>query len=409
MDYIDFALVKYDCKQPLKRMIVMTAVAFKTLRKQFPLLEERTYLATHSLGILPQEAFLDVKEYSQSLYLGRRALPMWLERYEEIFHSIETLLNAPTGSIALAPSATAAQAAIAAAIVPSAKRNRIIITDLDFPSCRYLWNAQVHRGFEIIEIQASEGMQIDAGDVIAQINDRVAIVAVSLVSYLNSARLDIKPIIKAAHAAGAIVVLDAYQAIGVIPLDLTSLGADVVVGGTHKWLCGGMGLAFAYVKPSLAEQLDPVYPGWFAHLQPTAFAATFTPAIGARRFQQGTPSIEPIYTSRAGLKLAIDIGVEQIHQRNIELTSYLINYADFLGIPIHTPRDPQHRGGTVCLGVDRAELVVQELAELGIDVDTRSSSRIRVSPHYCNTEADCQRSIETIAQISGTHVLAQNS
>jgi kynureninase len=232
---------------------------------------------------------------------------------------------------------------------------------------------------------------------------------VSLVSYLNSARLDIKPIIKAAHAAGAIVVLDAYQAIGVIPLDLTSLGADVVVGGTHKWLCGGMGLAFAYVKPSLAEQLDPVYPGWFAHLQPTAFAATFTPAIGARRFQQGTPSIEPIYTSRAGLKLAIDIGVEQIHQRNIELTSYLINYADFLGIPIHTPRDPQHRGGTVCLGVDRAELVVQELAELGIDVDTRSSSRIRVSPHYCNTEADCRRSIETIAQISGTHVLAQNS
>jgi kynureninase len=380
-------------------MIVMTAVAFKTLRKQFPLLEERTYLATHSLGILPQEAFLDVKEYSQSLYLGRRALPMWLERYEEIFHSIETLLNAPTGSIALAPSATAAQAAIAAAILPSARRNRIIITDLDFPSCRYLWNAQVHRGFEIIEIQASEGMQIDVGDVIAQIDDRVAIIAVSLVSYLNSARLDIKPIIKAAHAAGAIVVLDAYQAIGVIPLDLTSLGADVVVGGTHKWLCGGVGLAFAYVRPSLAEQLDPVYPGWFAHLQPTTFTATFTPAIGTRRFQQGTPSIEPIYTSRAGIQFAIDVSIEQIYQRNLELTTYLIDCADFHGIPILTPRLPEHRGATVCLGVTRAEFLVQELAEIGIDVDTRTGLSIRVSPHPCNTKQECQQLIDSISKI----------
>jgi kynureninase len=387
----------------------MPSFDFTTLRKQFPLLENRTYLATHTLGPLPRDAVVDIEAYTQSLYLGRRALSIWLERYQEMFPLLEQLLNAPTGSVAITASSTAAQAAIAAAIQPNAKRNRIIVTDLDFPSGRYLWKSQVQRGFDIIDIKASAGMQIAAEDVIAQIDDRVAVVAVSLVSYINSARLDIQPIIAAAHAAGAIVVLDAYQAVGILPLDVVSLGADVVVGGTNKWLCGGIGLAFAYVKPSLSAQLDPIYPGWFAHLQPTAFAETFTPALGARRFQQGTPSIEPIYTSRAGLKLAIDVGVDQIYQRNVELTTYLIECADRYGIPIHTPRDPQDRGGTICLGVDRADIVVQELAELGIDVDNRSPHRIRVSPHCCNTEADCRQTIEAVAKLVQTKPLAQTS
>ncbi|PSB57490.1 aminotransferase class V-fold PLP-dependent enzyme [Chamaesiphon polymorphus] len=377
----------------------MQTFDFEALRTQFPLLEQRNYLATHSLGVLPQKAFLDIEAYTQSLYLGRRALPSWLERYEEMFVLIETLLNAPTGSIALAPSATAAQAAIAATIQPNAKRNRIIITDLDFPSCRYLWKSQVHRGFEITDIASVDGMQISSADIIAQLDERVAIVAVSLVSYLNSARLDIQPIIDAAHSVGAIVVLDAYQAVGTIPLDVTLLNVDVLVGGTHKWLCGGMGLAFAYVRPSLAARLDPVYPGWFAHLEPTTFATNFIPSTGARRFQQGTPSIEPIYTSRAGLRFAIDIGIEQIHQRNIELTTYLIDCADACGIPVNTPRSHHQRGGTVCLGVNRAEVVAQELAALGIDVDTRSSLGIRVSPHPCNTEQDCQQLIEAVANL----------
>jgi kynureninase len=382
----------------------MAAVDFNTLRKQFPLIEKRTYLATHTLGPLPKEALIDIEAYTQSLYLGRRALPIWLARYEQMFLPIETLLNAPTGSIAITASATAAQSAVAATIQPNAKRNRIIITDLDFSSCRYMWKSQIQRGFDVIEIKSTDGIQIAAADIIAQIDDRVAVVAVSLVSYLSSARLDIEPIIEAAHEAGAIVVLDAYQAVGLMPIDVISLDADVVVGGTNKWLCGGIGLAFAYVRPSLAEQLDPVYPGWFAHLQPTAFADAFIPATGARRFQQGTPSIEPIYTSHAGLKFALDVGVEQIHQRNIELTTYLINCADAYGIPVNTPRSHYQRGGTVCLGIDRAESVVQELAELGIDVDTRSSLGIRVSPHPCNTEQDCQQLMETLAKL-GSRVL----
>jgi kynureninase len=382
----------------------MQALDFTTLRKQFPLLEERNYLATHTLGPLPQSASIDIETYIQSLYIGRRALPIWLARYEEMFPLIETLLNAPKGSVAITASATSAQSTIAAAIQPNAKRNRIIITDLDFSSCRYMWKSQIERGFDVIEVRSADGIQIEAADVIDRIDDRVAVVAVSLVSYLSSARLDIQPIIKAAHAAGAIVVLDAYQSVGLMPIDVISLDADVVVGGTNKWLCGGIGLAFAYVRPSLAEQLAPVYPGWFAHSQPTAFADTFTPATGARRFQQGTPSIEPIYTSRAGLKFAIEVGVEQIHQRNIELTTYLINCADSYGIPINTPRSPQRRGGTICLGIDRAEAIVQELAELGIDVDTRSGLGIRVSPHPCNTEQDCQQLIETVVKL-GSKVL----
>ncbi|MCY7393346.1 MAG: aminotransferase class V-fold PLP-dependent enzyme, partial [Leptolyngbyaceae cyanobacterium CAN_BIN12] len=359
---------------------------------------------THTLGPLPQDAFTDMEAYTKSLYLGRRVFSTWLERYEEMFHLIETLLNAPTGSVAITANSTAAQAAISAAIQPNSKRNRIIITDLDFPSGRYLWQSQVHRGFEIIEVEAADGIQIPAEDIIAQIDDRVAVVAVSLVSYLSSARLDIQPIIEAAHEVGAIVVLDAYQAVGLIPLDVTLLGADIVVGGMNKWLCGSLGLAFAYIHPLLAEKLEPVYPGWFAHVQPASFASNFAPATGARRFQQGATSFEPIYTSRAGLQFALDVGVPQIHRRNIELTTYLIDCADAYGIPVNTPRSHHQRGGTVCLGIDRAETMVRELAELGIDVDTRSSLGIRVSPHPCNTEQDCDLLIAAVTKL-GSKVL----
>jgi len=373
---------------------------FEALRQQFPLLAERNYLANHSLGTLPQQAFLDIKEYEQSLFQGRRALPAWLERHEEMHTLIGTLLNAPTGSVMLAPNVTTAQAAIAAVLTSSSRRNRIIITDLDFPSCRYLWTAQSRRGFHITEITASQGIEIKTEDVIAQLDERVAVVAVSLVSYLNSACLEIHSIIKAAHAVGAIVVLDAYQAVGLMPLDVTTLEADIVLGGMHKWLYGGVGLAFAYIHPSLSEKLEPIYPGWFGHLNPTAFEPAFKPALGARRFQQGTPSIEPIYASRAGIGLILEVGVEQIYQRSLTLTNYLIAGADAYNIPVNTPRTQGSRGGTVCLGVNNPTVIVQELAGLGIDVDTRSELGIRVSPHLCTTEKECQQLIERIAQLS---------
>jgi len=380
----------------------MPAIDFNSLRQQFPLLKERTYLATHTLGPLSKEAFSDLEAYIQSLYLGKRVFQVWQEKYGQIFPLIETLLNAPTNSVAVTASSTAAQAAIAAAIEPNAKRNRIIITNLDFASARYMWSAQAQRGFDIIEVKAANGMEILAEDIVAQIDDRVAVVAVSLVSYLNSARLDIQPIIEAAHAAGAIVILDAYQAVGVIPIDVMSMGVDVLVGGMNKWLCGSMGMAFAYVKQSLTEKLNPVYPGWFAHahLQPPLFALNFEPATGAGRFQQGAPPIEPIYTSRAGLRFAIEVGVEQIYQRNLSLTNYLIEAADASGITVNTPRNPSRRGATVCLGVDNPSVVVQQLAELGIDVDTSSSLGIRVSPHPCNTEQECQHLIESVVKIA---------
>lgn len=380
----------------------MQTLDFTILRKQFPLLDQRNYLATHTLGPLPQDAVIDIEAYTQSLYLGRRAFSLWRERYEEMFPLLETLINAPQGSVCITSSSTAAQGAIAAAIQPTASRNRIIITDLDFASGRYLWNAQVSRGFDIIEINSVDGIQIDAADIIAQIDDRVAIVAVSLVSYLSSARLDIQPVIEAAHAAGAIVVLDAYQAVGVIPIDVVSLNVDVLVGGMNKWLSGSMGLAFAYVKPALSEQLQPVYPGWFAHLQlqPPLFAPTFMPAPGARRFQQGVPAIEPFYTSRAGIQFAIEVGVDKIYQRNLSLTNYLIAAADAHSIPVNTPRDPNSRGGTICLGVDNPTIMVDQLAALGIDVDTSSELGLRVSPHCCNTEDECQQLIDSLVKLS---------
>lgn len=361
------------------------APSFAALRSRFPTLVERIYFATHCLGPVLDTTLADLDEYRRTIPLRNRVIEVWLDRIDEIRGLFARLVHADPDEIALGANATACHASIAAALDPEPPRTRIVTTSLDFPSSRYLWHAQARRGFEVIEVASPDGIAMPAGAVVAAIDERVAVVAVSLVAYGNGALLRAREVIDAAHAAGAIVILDAYQAIGIVPIDVRALGADVVVAGTHKWLHGASnGLAFAYVRRALAERLQPAYPGWFSHARMLDYEPAYTPAPGARRFEQGSTSVEAVYAARAGVRFAIDVGVEAIRARSLVLSDHLIAGADALGISLGTPRDHAERAGVVCLGVRDPGRVAEQLRTRGIDVDTRPGTGIRLSLHPCN-------------------------
>jgi kynureninase len=371
---------------------------YDRLRSRFLILDERTYFDSQCYGPPPVEMLADLDELKRTLLLRKRAIPLWFERLSETAALIEALLNAPPGSVALRDSATAAHAAFAAAIAPRPGKARILFTSTDFHSIRYLWGAQVRRGFDVHEIVAGDGGQVSTEELVSAIDARAAVVAAALVSPRNGALLDAPAVVRAAHAHDALVVLDAYQAVGVVPIDVQALGVDVLVGGTHKWLGGGdSGLAFMYVRPALAEELEPAYPGWFGSDAQLAFQDAYVPTPGARRFQQGTPAVGPIYTARAGLRLTLEIGVDNIRARSLELTARMLDRALTRGLVVRTPRAAEARGGMLCIDAPNAEAIVEQLEGEGIDVDYRPGAGIRVGPHVCHRDDECDRVIDAIA------------
>jgi selenocysteine lyase/cysteine desulfurase len=361
---------------------------FATLRRRFPVLCERRYFATHNFGPVLVDALADLDVYRRTLALRNRAVEHWLAMIGEVRGAIAQLVNASSEDIALGPNATACQASIAAALTPVGARNVILTTDLDFPSSRYLWHAQARRGFEIRGVP-SDGIAMPTEQLVAAIDERVAVVAVPHVAYRNGALLDARRVIDAAHRAGAIVVLDAYQAAGIVPIDVRALDVDVLVAGTNKWLgAPATGCAFAYVKRELADRLEPAFPGWLGHADVFGFCDEFVPAPGARRFEQGAPAVEPIYGARAGIRFALDVGVARMRERSLDLCERFIAAADELGIPLATPRARDQRAGFVCLRVPDPARAVAELRDLGIDADTRPGTGVRFSVHPCLDEED---------------------
>jgi selenocysteine lyase/cysteine desulfurase len=363
-------------------------IGFAALRRRFPVLNERRYFATHNFGPVLVDALADLDIYRRTLQLRNRAVEHWLEMIGEVRGGIAKLINSAPEDIALGPNATACQAQIAAALSPEGPRNIILTTDLDFPSSRYLWHAQARRGFEI-RVVPSDGIAMPVDQLIAAIDERVAVVAVPLVAYRNGAVLDAWRVVAAARRAGALVVLDAYQAAGIVPIDVRALDVDVLVSGTNKWLgAPATGLAFAYVKRALADRLEPAYPGWLGHADGFGLCDDYAPAPGARRFEQGAPAVEPIYGARAGIRFAIDTGVSRMRERSLDLCDHFIAAADELAIPLATPRARDQRAGFVCLRVADPARAVAELRELGVDADTRPGTGIRFSAHPCNDEDD---------------------
>jgi kynureninase len=263
----------------------------------------------------------------------------------------------------------------------------------NFPSVRYLYQAQ--RDLEIVVCE-------DDGAIVDAIDERTLLVPISHVLFKSGEIQDVAAIIRRAHDAGAHVILDAYQSAGIVPLDVTALGVDFAVGGSVKWLCGGPGNGWLYVRPDLARRLEPTFTGWQAHEVPFAFEEEMRYADGAARFLTGTPNVPALYAGTAGYDLIEEIGVERIRANSLRQTDLLIALADAAGFGIAGPRDHARRGGTVTVHVDEFPAVHKELAERQILCDFRPGAGIRIGPHYYTSDEELRHVIAQITEIVDT-------
>jgi kynureninase len=298
------------------------------------------------------------------------------------------------------PNVTLTQAQILSCFDFKEPKNKIVCEAMNFPSVQYLYQQATRRGARFVTVPSPDGIHTPTEEMLKAIDTDTLLVPISHVIYKSAYRQDAKRIIERAHEVGALVILDVYQSAGIIPIDVKQLDVDVVIGGCLKWLCGGPGNAFLYVRPYLCAKLEPALTGWLSHEEPFAFEP---PPIRRRndiwRFLTGTPPVPGHYAAKAGLEIIQNIGVEAIRENSMRQTSKLIALADESGLRVNSPRDADQRGGAVSVDLPRAEEVTHELIRREFLVDYRPGAGIRISPHFYNTDDEIEAIIAEIKKI----------
>ncbi|HEY7409039.1 MAG TPA: aminotransferase class V-fold PLP-dependent enzyme [Gemmatimonadaceae bacterium] len=372
------------------------------LRAEFPILARTTYLVSNSLGAMPRAVPERLAEYvDEWADLGVRAWARgWWEMPVTVGNEIAPLLGAGAGEVAMLPNVTMAQAAVLSALEYAPPRDTIVMTALDFPSVRYVYDRLATRlGARVTVIESDDGIGVDTERVIAAIDDRTRLVAISHVLFRSAYIMDVGAICRAAHDAGALVSVDAFHSVGVIPVDVRRTGADFVTGGVLKWLCGGPGACFLYVAPSVRDTLEPALTGWQAHARPFAFEPEMDYTTGAFRWLNGTPAIPALYAAIEGPRIVRRAGIDAIRAKSIRQTTRLIQLADDRGFRVHAPRDAEQRGGTVAIRVPHAYEVSQSLLARDILVDYRPEAGIRIAPHFYTSDHELDSAFGAIDEI----------
>jgi len=365
-------------------------------RKRFPILWGTTYLINHSLGAMPAAAEDRLQEYARTW--RERGIRAWAEGWWEmpiaVGDQVGRIIGAPRGSTVMHQNVAVAEAIVLSCFRPvDPRRNRVVYEEGNFPSVRYLYQAQPE--LEVVVVPNDEA-------IVEAIDERTLLVPVTHVLFKTAEIQDVDAITRRAHEVGAHVVLDAYQSAGILPLDVTTLNVDFAVGGSVKWLCGGPGNGWLYVRPDLASVLEPTFTGWQAHARPFGFEPELEYAEGVARFLSGTPNVPALYAATAGYDLIEEIGVERIRANSLRQTQLLIGLADEAGFEISSPRDPARRGGTVTVRTPEFEAVHKELAERQILCDFRPDAGIRLGPHYYNTDEELRFAVSQITEIVET-------
>jgi kynureninase len=371
-------------------------------RAEFPILGHTNYLVSNSLGAMPRSVPDRLAEYAEAwAQYGVRAWAReWWQMPGSVGDVIAPLIGAAPGEVVMVPNVTAGQAAILSAVRYAAPRNRIVMTALDFPSVRYVYDELATRlGAEIVVIPSEDGIGVDEDRLLAAIDDRTALVAISHVLFKSAHIMDVARITRHAHQAGALVSLDAFHSVGVIPVDVNAIGADFLTGGVLKWLCGGPGGCFLYASPGSTRTLEPSVTGWMAHARPFGFESEMDYASGAYRWLGGTPAIPAMYAAIEGPRIIQKAGIEAIRAKSVRQTSRLIELADARGFRIHVPRDPSRRGGTVAFDVPHAYEVAQTLIDRNILVDFRPGAGIRIAPHFYTRDDELDEAVAAIDDI----------
>jgi kynureninase len=379
-------------------------------RPEFPILERTTYMISNSLGAMPRGVYDSVRQYCD--LWATRGVRAWEEQWwmmaQEVGDAIGLLMNAPSGSVSLQLNVTSCQAVIASCFDFNGKRNKVVYSDMNFPSIMYFWEAQRSHGARVEMVRTDDGVHVPTERLLDAIDEETLLVPISHVVFRSSFIKDVKAIIEKAHRVGAYVVVDAFQSLGNVPLDVQAINADFAVGGVLKWLCGGAGTSYLYVRPDLARKLEPKITGWFAHEEAFAFEIGATRyADQPFRFMQGTSNVPGFYTALPGLKIIREAGIENIRAKSKKMTARLVEMADQRGWRVNAPRDPEQRGGTVAIDMPNAPEVCAELLRRDVLVDYRPKAGVRFSPHFYNTLEEIDRAISTVDEIlSGMRVPA---
>jgi kynureninase len=271
------------------------------------------------------------------------------------------------------------------------------MTGLDFPSVRYVYDQLATRlGARIVTVPSDDGVGIDTARLLSAIDERTRLVAISHVLFRSAFVVDVDAVCRRARDVGALVSLDAFHAVGVLPVDVKRSGADFVTGGVLKWLCGGPGGGFLYVKPETSRRVAPALTGWQAHARPFAFEPEMVYADDAFRWLGGTPVVPALYAATEGPRIVRRAGVEAIRAKSVRQTSRLIELAEARGYRVHAPRDPDRRGGTVAVDVPHAYEVAQVLLANRVLVDYRPGAGIRIAPHFYTSDEELEQAMELI-------------
>jgi selenocysteine lyase/cysteine desulfurase len=374
---------------------------FAALRKEFPVLERKTYLNSGSYCALANDVKASIEAYMEDRLAVGANWDVWITKNEAVRGLTAQLLGASPDEIAVTASVSAGLNALASALDFTGKRNKVVISDFEFPTNAQIWHAQEPRGAKVVHVARDATGYIPAEKFAEAIDANTQLVAITHVCFRNGAKLEIPEIVRIARAKGAMVLLDCYQSVGSLDIDVKRLDVDFAVGGMLKYLLGTAGIGFMYVRDSFIKSLVPTNSGWFAQENIGAMDITGNhPHPSARRFEAGTPAVVNCYASEAGLKFMLGVGTQNIEKRNQALTRRCMERLVEIGWPSVTPTPDARRGATVCVPSRDAGALSKELVNRDI-VTSHRDANLRASFHFYNNEADIESFIAAMKDLRG--------
>jgi kynureninase len=368
-------------------------------RAEFPILDRTVYLISHSLGAMPRRTRDRLKQYADEW--DTRGIRAWEEGWWEmpvtVGDLIGKIIGAGPGEVVMQQNVSLCQSIVTSCFDWSAKRNKIVTEEMNFPSNLYIYQQS---GARLVTVPSTDGITIPLDRMLAAIDQETALVSVSHVLFRSSYIQHLAEITKRTHQVGAMIVADLYQSAGAVPVNVRELGVDFATGGSVKWLCGGPGAGYLYVRRDLWPQLRPRVTGWAAHREPFAFSDDHDYAPGVERFLNGTPNVPAMYAARSGYEIVNEIGVEKIREKSMRQTARLIALAEDAGFRVNSPKDAAQRGGTVVIDVPNGQEVTRELVRRDFLVDYRPGAGIRVAPHFYSKDEELDLVVREIAKIA---------
>ena len=374
-------------------------------RREFPILDKTVYLISHSLGAMPRETYDRLHEYAD--IWATRGVRAWAEGWWDmpvtVGDEVARIIGADPGTVVMHQNVSICQSLIISCLEPTPRRNKIVYSELNFPSVMYVYEAHARDGSLRIEtVKSDDGITIPLERMLEAIDESTLLVPFSHVLFKSAFLQDAKAIIDRAHEVGAMVVLDTYQSAGTVPFSVKELNADFATGGSVKWLCGGPGAGYLYVRPDLQQKLEPKTTGWMAHESPFAFDTSLRYASNITRFLHGSPAIPALYAAQSGYKIINEIGLDRIRQKSVRQTDLLIALAEEAGFEVTSPKESARRGGTVTVAHESASSMAKELVRREFVIDYRPGAGVRISPHFYTTDEELMLVIEEMKKIRET-------